>query len=286
MDSNGNRDATLDSLLAELREISDAASRLQDVDVGAERVAETRTRYYEWYARAITMVPASLEAKFRDFFEGGQFTPRIRGYLSDPKAPNPMYDPAKPTNPLCASPFQHDFAKVFRSNADAQSQILIEACQRLTTRGTERSFDGDIFIIHGHDEAVLQTVARSVRVLTGREPVILREQPSQGRTIIEKFEAHAAKCSFAIGLLTHDDMGRAVSDPEEQPRARQNVVFEAGYFVGLLGRHRVVLLHQPGIDLPSDLNGIVYVSLASSWQLELAKELRAADIAVDLNRLA
>lgn len=277
---------TLRALVDELAVITKAASRLQDDDVELPQVQAVRDQYYEWYGQALNVVPASLETKFRDFFEGGQFTPRIRDYLSNPKAPNPLYDPTKATNPISASRFQYSFARAFGSNADAQKQILIEASQRVTKTGRVTPTDGDIFIVHGHNDGLLMTVARTVRALTAREPVILREQPSQGRTIIEKFEAHAATCSFAIGLLTADDFGRSISEAEDRPRARQNVVFEAGYFVGLVGRNRVALLHEPGVDLPSDLSGVVYVSLAGTWQLELARELRAAGIDADLNRLS
>lgn len=272
-------------LLDALAEITEAASRLQDDDVGASEASSARDAYFEWYARALNVIPPSLESRFRDFFVGGQFTPRIQSFLSAPKAPNPVFDPTKPANPLVAGRYRHDFERAFRASADGQRQILIEARAMLSARGREVPSDGDIFIVHGHDEATLQRVARTVRTLTEREPVVLREQPNQGRTIIEKFEAHAAKCSFAIALLTRDDLGRAAGDPSEQPRARQNVVFEAGYFVGLLGRHRVVLLHEERVVPPSDLDGIAYVSLNSAWQVELAKELRAAGIGADLNRL-
>jgi predicted nucleotide-binding protein len=90
---------------------------------------------------------------------------------------------------------------------------------------------------------------------------ILHEQPSGGRGILEKLDAYAASAGFAVALLTADDLGRAKDTNNEAPRARQNVVFEAGYFAGRLGRARVVLLHEAGVDLPSDLTGIVYVPL-------------------------
>lgn len=197
-----------------------------------------------------------------------------------------MFDAAEPDNPLCASPFQFSFDKHFRAHANAQRQILIEARHRTpATRTKDRVSDGEVFIVHGHGEAHLHSLARLVKTLTGRDPVILREQPNQGRTIVEKFETHAARCSFALVLLTADDIGRAVDDSKEQARARQNVVFEAGYFVGLLGRANVVLLYEEGVELPSDLSGVLYVELTSGWQTEVGKEMRAAGTEVDLNRL-
>jgi predicted nucleotide-binding protein len=118
----------------------------------------------------------------------------------------------------------------------------------------------------------------------GVNAVILHEQPNGGRTIIEKFEQESAGTSFAVVLLTDDDSG-AANNEEFRPRARQNVVFEMGYFVGVLGRERVAALVAPGVELPSDYSGVVYIQLhGGSWKLELAKEMKHAGVPVDLNR--
>lgn len=112
--------------------------------------------------------------------------------------------------------------------------------------------------------------------------------PNQGRTIIEKLEDAAATASFAVALLTADDLGRLSTEGSgERPRARQNVIFEAGYFVARLGRSNVVLLHEDGVELPSDLSGVVYESLDASgnWRGQLGKEMRAAGIKADSNQL-
>ena len=142
-----------------------------------------------------------------------------------------------------------------------------------------------VFIVHGHDLAVKHETARLLEKLKLRA-VILDEQPNRGRTIIEKFEEHAGECSAAVVLLTPDDLGRA-KDGEERPRARQNVVFELGYFMAKLGRGRVCALHAGGLELPSDIQGVIWVSLDDrAWTFLLAKELRDAGLAVDLNLLA
>lgn len=144
-----------------------------------------------------------------------------------------------------------------------------------------------VFIVHGHSEAVKQSVVRTVQRLTGVEPVILHEQPDRGRTIIEKFEGEAADIGFAIILLTGDDEGRSrLGDPapELQLRARQNVVFEMGYFIGRLGRPYVAILYEDDVELPSDISGLLYTPLAN-WELKLAQEMRAAGLNVDLNHL-
>lgn len=147
---------------------------------------------------------------------------------------------------------------------------------------------GRVFIVHGHDEARKHELYRVVHDLTGTRPIILHEQPSGGRGILEKLEEYAASAGFAVALLTADDVGRAKGDDDDSPRARQNVVLEAGYFAGRLGRARVLLLHEDGVELPSDLNGIVYVRLDSTgaWKMKLAHEMANAGLEVDWTGLA
>ena len=144
-----------------------------------------------------------------------------------------------------------------------------------------------VFIVHGHDDEAKVTVARFVEKL-GLVPIILDEQPSEGLTIIEKFESVAREAEFAIGLMTPDDLARTKDgDDVHQPRARQNVLIEIGYFLALLGRKRVCILYKEGPEIPSDLQGIIYISMDrfDGWQLKLAREMRAAGLSVDLNRL-
>lgn len=139
-----------------------------------------------------------------------------------------------------------------------------------------------IFIVHGHDGELKQSVARVIEK-QGIEAVILSEQVNRGRTIIEKFEENA-DVGGAICLFTADDLGRVKSATDDQPRARQNVVLETGYFMGKLGREHVVLLADSGVEMPSDLSGVVYTS-TGNWQFELLKELGAMGYAIDLNKL-
>jgi len=142
-----------------------------------------------------------------------------------------------------------------------------------------------IFLVHGHDELALHETARFMEKLE-QDVIVLREQANQGRTIVEKFEDFA-DVGFAVVLLTSDDLGGAASTTHDrqQPRARQNVIFELGYFIGRLGRNRVCALYRPGVELPSDYSGVLYIELdeRGAWRLQLAKELRAAGLPVDMN---
>ena len=143
-----------------------------------------------------------------------------------------------------------------------------------------------VFVVHGHREAFKQQVARFLGAVTDLEPVILHEQANSGRTIIEKFEDHAGKAAFAVVLLTGDDEGGIRGSGERRPRARQNVVFELGFFIAALGRSKVAVLYEEGVELPSDMSGVLYTLLdaGGAWKLALAKELQAAGLSVDLNR--
>ena len=146
----------------------------------------------------------------------------------------------------------------------------------------------EVFIVHGHDEAAKHAVARFVKRFD-IEPIILDEQPDQGQTIIEKFEDHADETGFAIVLLTPDDVGASKEEANElEPRARQNVILELGYFLGKLGRARVCVLYKEEVQLPSDIHGILYVPMdrSNGWQLKVAQEMKHAGLPVNLNNLA
>jgi predicted nucleotide-binding protein len=144
-----------------------------------------------------------------------------------------------------------------------------------------------VFIVHGHDEAALHIVARFLERIH-LEAVILREQPNQGRTIIEKFEDYS-DVGFAIVLLTPDDRGGTATTAfaDQKPRARQNVIFELGYFIGRLKRSRVCALYRPGVEMLSDYSGVLYEELdeRGAWRFPVAMELRAAGFQVDMNDL-
>ena len=149
----------------------------------------------------------------------------------------------------------------------------------------------DVFVVHGHDHGIKETVARFLSKLK-LNPIILHEQADEGNTIIEKFEKHAG-VSFAVAIFSGDDLGVAkretsggrTIEKSVRPRARQNVVFEFGYFVGALGRKNVVAIVENGVETPSDYSGVLYIPFdsADGWRLRLVKELKAAGLDVDAN---
>jgi predicted nucleotide-binding protein len=140
-----------------------------------------------------------------------------------------------------------------------------------------------IFLVHGHAEDVNQTVAAYLKSL-GLDVVILRDQPNQGKTIIEKFEKHS-DVGFAVVLLTPDDSGASIRETTEtKKRARQNVILELGYFIAKLGRHRVCPIYVGEVELPSDLLGVLWVRYDKDgeWRSQLAREIDASGINVEI----
>jgi len=121
------------------------------------------------------------------------------------------------------------------------------------------------FIVHGHDTKTKLEVKNYIQNTLGLpEPIILREEPSLGRTLIEKFEELAVGVELVFVLLTPDDLPATPTDGDvEKRRARQNVILELGFFLGALGRRsgRVFLLYKGPLELPSDLSGVVYLDI-------------------------
>ena len=143
-----------------------------------------------------------------------------------------------------------------------------------------------VFIVHGHDEAAKEAAARLVEKI-GLEAIILHEQASSGQTIIEKIEANT-NVGFAIVLYTPCDLGASKGEKDHlKPRARQNVIFEHGYLMGTIGRENVCALVKGDIEKPTDIAGVVYISMdeGGGWKLAVAKEMKSSGYDVDLNKI-
>jgi predicted nucleotide-binding protein len=141
-----------------------------------------------------------------------------------------------------------------------------------------------VFVVHGREEGPREAVARFLERL-GFEPIILHEQANQGRTVIEKVEDHS-DVGFAVIILTPDDMGNLKGEAP-QPRARQNVLLELGYFIGKLTRKRVCTLKVGDLEIPSDWRGVVDepYDAGAGWRQTLARELEAAGYEIDWNKV-
>lgn len=175
---------------------------------------------------------------------------------------------------------------------------LISYSNEISTTNVKRTeMDlSKVFIVHGHNNEVKLSVARTIEQL-GLNAIILHEQEDYGRTIIEKFESNAEDVGFAVVLLTADDLGISKKEIERSdktqntasynPRARQNVVFEMGYFIGKLDRAHTFLLVEEGVETPSDLGGIVYTPYdgAGAWKFKLAQRLNSVGYKIDFSAI-
>lgn len=147
-----------------------------------------------------------------------------------------------------------------------------------------------VFLVHGRDEAAKHAVARFLETRVGLDVVILSERANKGRSILTKFQEEGDGAAFAVILMTPDDLGHLRPEllppgavvPVATMRPRQNVIFEMGFFIGQLGVERVCALVPPGVERPSDYDGIAYVPFddAEGWQRKLVTELHSANLPV------
>lgn len=161
-----------------------------------------------------------------------------------------------------------------------QTYPPFEFAERIKNFARNTPMKPKAFIVHGHDTVAKLELKNYLQNKLGfDEPIILSEQASRGRTIMEKFEEHAHNSDLAFALLTPDDF----ASDDDRPRARQNVIFELGYFLGVLGRKtgRVFVLKKGDVEIPSDLQGVVYIDVSSG--VEAAGERIRTEIGALLN---
>lgn len=138
-----------------------------------------------------------------------------------------------------------------------------------------------VFIVYGHDTDSLNEVELFLRRIEC-EPVILKNEPSGGLTIIEKIEQYVKDIEFAIVLYTACDEGRLCGENKELvKRARQNVVFEHGFLISRITRERVVALVEDGVETPGDVNGVIYTSMSEDdWRQKIMKEMKNIGVSI------
>jgi hypothetical protein len=96
-----------------------------------------------------------------------------------------------------------------------------------------------------------------------------------GRSIIEQIEAASARSTGGVFLFTKDD-DLADESREDSAVPRDNVVFEAGYFIGRKGKHNVLIVRESGSKMPADLGGDIYAALPDRTDISpIHRTLRA-----------
>lgn len=183
-----------------------------------------------------------------------------------------------PVRPADLTNEGQDITREILEEVTALNVATVQADTHFTNKA--ESYSNRVFIVHGHDHKAVEQ-AELLLHRCGLVPVILKDAPSGGRTVIEKFEAHS-NVGAAIVLLTPDDMGGKDAS-QLTPRARQNVIWEWGYLVRQLGRSKVICIYKGGIEIPSDLNGLVTIHIVGDLHEktdEIKRELRAAGFAI------
>ena len=155
---------------------------------------------------------------------------------------------------------------------------IVNANPEIEKSSIKKVNNNTAFIIHGHDNE-LKTEVQLLLKRAGVNSVVLHEQADKGRTIIDKLISETETAGYAIALITPDDLSQ-----DGNNRARQNVILEIGYFVGFLGKERLRMIVKGDVEIPSDLQGILYEkhNTSGAWKIKLLKELQAVGIYVDI----
>lgn len=156
--------------------------------------------------------------------------------------------------------------------ADIKQMLEIRS---LVFEGKDQVFLEDkIFISHGRSEDWRQVQAFIERDLD-KPTIELAQQANKGRTVLQKLDDESSNCSFAVIVMTGDDL---LTD--ENPRARENVIHEIGFFQGKYGLERICLLYEEGTNIPSNIHGLVYIPYPSGMVKatfgDLGREIKAA----------
>ena len=193
----------------------------------------------------------------------------------------------RPREILQNTTYFEDITRSILNECESQIQEATTKPEATTPNNPKAPMDkSKVFIVHGHDGEAKQAVARFVEKI-GLEAIILSEQASSGKTIIEKIEEYT-DVGFGIVLYTPCDLGASQEKKDElKPRARQNVVFEHGYLMGKIGRENVCALVKGDIETPTDISGVVYIPMdeGGGWKLDVADEMEACGYEVDRSKI-
>jgi len=117
-------------------------------------------------------------------------------------------------------------------------------------------------------------------------PLVLNEEPSQGKKILECY-AEYADVKFAVVLLSPDDCVYPKDDKttKSKLKPRQDIIFLLGFLLGKLGRERVIVLFRetPNFEIPNDFEGTKFCAFddRGSWKHALLRELTSNGLVVD-----
>ena len=227
---------------------------------------ETIDAFHKWYSAATILFSKYFNSSDSDYFYFKTANCSGNGYALEHE-----YDSIRANVSVLISKLE--------SISNGEQQTIIQEPKSMDSKLLSK----DIFIVHGHDDSAINEL-KVFLLEIGLNPIVLREQPNEGQTIIEKIEKYT-NVGFGIVLYTPCDEGKAKEQTEYHDRARQNVVFEHGYLCAKIGRSHVCALVKGDLEIPGDLGGVVYTPMTSDWKIKVAKELRAAGYQFDANKL-
>lgn len=165
--------------------------------------------------------------------------------------------------------------------ADLAQAIGSAASFKQSSSGQSR-----IFVVHGADTdalAQLELVLYKLDV----QPLVQKDVDGKGKSLFTALMDNiATESDFAIVLLTPDDYGyrNSEAETEKQPRARQNVILEAGMALAKLGQDRVAIIKKGALEIPSDLEGLIrieYNNQVKEIASKIAQRLNGAGVPID-----
>ncbi|MBC1231722.1 nucleotide-binding protein [Listeria booriae] len=154
-----------------------------------------------------------------------------------------------------------DIKKYYVGESEREDGLLSKpAYQRLCEyvenlkKEANRELSSYVFVIHGHSADISEL--KSTLKLMDKNPIFIKDLDNNNTSFIEKIENYSC-VKYAVALLTPDDWGATKESNQLvlRGRARQNVIFELGYFFGKIGRDKTICLVKDGVEIPSDLDG-------------------------------
>ena len=147
-----------------------------------------------------------------------------------------------------------------------------------------------IIVVSGADREMKQALTGALTKLS-LMPLVMCEEPNQGKKIVENFSRDYADVGFAVVLLSPDDFAYATNEvaTKRKLRPQQDVVFELGFLLGKLGKDNVIVFWRECVNFesPIDLEGMKVTAFddQDSWKLALIRELTNCGYTVNADRI-
>ena len=147
----------------------------------------------------------------------------------------------------------YEYNQVYPMIQSVEYILEVRANYRIGERKEAEQKPKRIFISHGRSLDWHKIQSYLDKDL-GYSTLELAQEANLGRTVLQKLNDESSRCSCAVIIMTGDDSF------QNEIRARENVMHEIGFFQGKYGLHNVIILHEEGVTIPSNISGLVYIS--------------------------